>query len=108
MKTWMWICLAGLVAGMALFLCRGTGTQPTNNPPENQAVSTSSSNEVAVLDTSEGKMVIAFWPDVAPNTVENFKKLAGQRFYDGTAFHRIMAGFMVQGGDPNTKDPAKE
>ena len=45
-------------------------------------------------------MVIAFWPDVAPNTVENFKKLAGQRFYDGTAFHRIMAGFMVQGGDP--------
>jgi len=108
MKAWMWICLAGLAAGAALFLCRGTGTQPATNPSENQTVSTSSSNEVAVLDTSEGKMVIAFWPDVAPNTVENFKKLAGQRFYDGTAFHRIMAGFMVQGGDPNTKDPAKE
>ena len=86
MKTWIWICLAGLAAGMALLLCRSTaGTQPANNPPENQTVSTSSSNEVAVLDTSDGKVVIAFWPDVAPNTVENFKKLARQGFYDGTA-----------------------
>lgn len=53
-------------------------------------------------------MVIAFWPDVAPQTVENFKKLARSGFYDGTAFHRIIDGFMIQGGDPNTKDPAKE
>jgi len=49
-------------------------------------------------------MVIAFWPDVAPNTVENFKKLARQGYYDGTAFHRIVKGFMIQGGDPLTKD----
>jgi peptidyl-prolyl cis-trans isomerase B (cyclophilin B) len=65
-------------------------------------------NEVAVLKTSEGEMVIAFWPDVAPKTVENFKTLARKGFYDGTAFHRIIKGFMIQGGDPNTKDPAKE
>src|SRR5678810_419494 len=45
-----------------------------------------------------------FWPDVAPKTVENFKKLAKQGFYDGTAFHRIVKGFMIQGGDPTTKD----
>jgi peptidyl-prolyl cis-trans isomerase B (cyclophilin B) len=45
---------------------------------------------------------------VAPNTVENFKKLARAGFYDGTAFHRIVKGFMIQGGDPLTKDPAKE
>jgi len=60
--------------------------------------------EVAVLKTSDGEMVVAFWPDVAPKTVENFKKLARQGFYDGTAFHRIIKGFMIQGGDPNTKD----
>src|SRR5437763_16717041 len=53
-------------------------------------------------------MVISFWPDVAPNTVENFKKLARQGYYDGTAFHRIVKGFMIQGGDPLTKDPNAE
>ena len=59
--------------------------------------------EVAVLKTSQGEMTITFWPDVAPKTVENFKKLAREGFYDGTAFHRIIKGFMVQGGCPNTK-----
>ena len=67
-----------------------------------------SAKEVAVIKTSEGEMVAEFWPDVAPNTVENFKKLARSGFYDGTAFHRIVKGFMIQGGDPLTKDPAKE
>src|SRR5215467_12086652 len=67
-----------------------------------------SSNEVAVIKTSEGDMVLQFWTDAAPNTVENFKKLARQGFYDGTIFHRIVKGFMIQGGDPNSKDQAKE
>jgi peptidyl-prolyl cis-trans isomerase B (cyclophilin B) len=67
-----------------------------------------SSNEVAVIKTSEGDMVVQFWTDAAPNTVENFKKLARQGFYDGTIVHRIVKGFMIQGGDPNSKDPAKE
>jgi peptidyl-prolyl cis-trans isomerase B (cyclophilin B) len=53
-------------------------------------------------------MVVEFWPDVAPLTVANFKKLANSGFYDGTAFHRIVKGFMIQGGDPLTKDPSKE
>lgn len=64
---------------------------------------TASTNEVAVIKTSYGEMTIAFWPDVAPKTVENFKKLAREGFYDGTAFHRIIKGFMIQGGCPNTK-----
>jgi peptidyl-prolyl cis-trans isomerase B (cyclophilin B) len=64
--------------------------------------------EVAVIKTSMGEMVAEFWPEVAPNTVENFKKLARQGFYDGTAFHRIIKGFMIQGGDPKTKDVSKE
>jgi peptidyl-prolyl cis-trans isomerase B (cyclophilin B) len=67
-----------------------------------------STSEVAVIKTSEGEMIAEFWPDVAPNTVENFKKLARSGFYDGTAFHRIVKGFMIQGGDPLTKDPTKE
>ena len=65
-------------------------------------------NEVAVIKTTAGEMVVEFWPDVAPKTVENFKTLAKQGFYDGTEFHRIVKGFMIQGGDPLTKDPDQE
>lgn len=65
-------------------------------------------NEVAVIKTSAGTMVAEFWPDVAPKTVENFKTLAKKGFYDGTAFHRIVKGFMIQGGDPLTKDLKNE
>jgi peptidyl-prolyl cis-trans isomerase B (cyclophilin B) len=68
----------------------------------------SNSNEAAVIKTNEGEMVVEFWSDAAPNTIENFKKLARQGFYDGTIFHRIVKGFMIQGGDPNSKDTAKE
>jgi len=73
-----------------------------------QASPMSTSNEVAVIKTNEGEMVVQFWTDAAPSTIENFKKLARQGFYDGTIFHRIVKGFMIQGGDPNSKDPAKE
>src|SRR5947207_15948088 len=66
------------------------------------------SNEVAVIKTNEGDMVVQFWNDAAPNTIENFKKLARSGFYDGTIVHRIVKGFMIQGGDPNSKDPGKE
>ena len=65
-------------------------------------------SEVAVITTTEGEMTLEFWPDLAPKTVENFKSLAKKGFYDGTCFHRIIKGFMVQGGDPLTKDPSKE
>lgn len=64
-------------------------------------------NEVAVLKTSYGEITLAFWPEVAPKTVENFKKLAREGFYNGTAFHRIIKGFMIQGGCPNTKKGAR-
>src|SRR5919108_4190808 len=77
-----------------------------DNKTEKTPVNTT--NEVAVIKTSEGDMVVQFWTDAAPNTIENFKKLARSGFYDGTIFHRIVKGFMIQGGDPNSKDPAKE
>lgn len=107
MKSIMLGCLAGLFLAAAPAFSQDETTTPSPSP----AMSTSPSpatNEVAVIQTSEGEMVAEFWPDVAPNTVENFKKLARQGFYDGTAFHRIVKGFMVQGGDPLTKDPSKE
>jgi len=61
----------------------------------------------AIIKTTYGEITIAFWPEVAPKTVENFKKLASEGFYDGTAFHRIIKGFMIQGGCPNTKQGAR-
>jgi peptidyl-prolyl cis-trans isomerase B (cyclophilin B) len=71
-------------------------------------MSTPASNEVAIIKTTEGEMVLELWSDVAPGHVDNFKKLAKQGFYDGTCFHRVIKGFMIQGGDPLTKDTAKE
>ncbi len=65
------------------------------------------SEEVAVLKTTEGDLVLEFWADVAPGHVENFKTLAKKGFYDGTCFHRVIKGFMIQGGDPLTKDESK-
>ena len=55
-------------------------------------------SELAIINTTEGEMVIEFWPDVAPGHVENFKKLAQKGFYDDTAFHRVIKGFMIQTG----------
>lgn len=65
--------------------------------------------EVAVLKFKDfGDIVVEFFPDVAPKTVENFKKLAKDKFYDGTQSHRLIPGFMIQLGDPLTKDASKE
>jgi peptidyl-prolyl cis-trans isomerase B (cyclophilin B) len=94
--------LAGLLVSLALVSIGLGAEEKKENTPVN------ASSEVAVIKTSEGEMVVQFWTDAAPNTIENFKKLARSGFYDGTTFHRIVKGFMIQGGDPNTKDPAKE
>lgn len=61
-------------------------------------------DSVAVIETKFGKIVLEFFPDVAPGHVANFKKLAESGFYNGTTFHRVIPGFMIQGGDPNSKD----
>jgi peptidyl-prolyl cis-trans isomerase B (cyclophilin B) len=61
----------------------------------------------AVIETNHGKIVLNLLPDIAPETVRNFVKLAKSGFYDGTLFHRIIPGFMIQGGDPNSKLPDK-
>jgi peptidyl-prolyl cis-trans isomerase B (cyclophilin B) len=61
----------------------------------------------AVIKTKFGDMEIVFFPEKAPNHVQNFVKLAKSGYYNGTIFHRVIPGFMIQGGDPNTKDPKK-
>ena len=65
------------------------------------------SNYYVLLDTNRGPMTLEFWPDVAPGHVRNFLDLSYTGFYDGTLFHRVGPSFMIQGGDPNTKDESK-
>ena len=60
--------------------------------------------ELAVIKSTKGTMVVEFFPDIAPLHVANFKNLAKAGFYDGTTFHRVLPGFVMQGGDPNTLD----
>src|SRR3954463_707966 len=106
MKTILnWVFAISLALGSAF-----AQDQKKEEPKKDAAADTKKSDakEVAVISTSAGDMVAEFWTDVAPKTVENFKKLARQGFYDGTAFHRIVKGFMIQGGDPLTKDPKAE
>ncbi len=61
----------------------------------------------AIIETNHGKIEFNLLPDLAPETVRNFIKLANSGYYDGTLFHRVIPGFMIQGGDPNTKQPDK-
>ena len=98
----MSICALSLVLGQVM----ARAEEPKKETKEEKK--NVSKNEVAVIKTTEGEMVVEFWPDVAPKTVENFKKLANEKFYDGTAFHRVIKDFMIQGGDKLTKDPKAE
>ncbi len=59
----------------------------------------------AIISTRHGDIVLEFLPEVAPNHVQNFLDLARQGFYDETLFHRVIPGFMIQGGDPNSRNP---
>ncbi len=99
-------------------LLAGCGGQTSNTPGAMSTNATTNAatnskaaadtNEVAVIKTTEGDMVIAFWTDAAPKTIANFKKLASSGNYDGTCFHRVIKDFMIQGGDHLTKDPTAE
>ncbi len=60
----------------------------------------------AIIKTEKGNMTVEFYEQDAPKAVANFKKLANEGFYDGVTFHRVIPNFMVQGGCPNSKDPA--
>ena len=70
------------------------------------SVMAADTDKVAVIETKFGKIVVEFYDKDAPKTTANFLKLAGSGFYNGTTFHRIVKGFMIQGGDPLSKDPS--
>ena len=101
------IGLVVLVLIVGLFTLKGNGTPVTN---QQAAVATTpiSNNLMATLETTYGTITVELFKDKAPKTVENFTTLAGQGFYDGTLFHRVIKDFMIQGGDPNTKTGPKD
>lgn len=79
------------------------GALPTDEA--NQVSSTEGADaQVAVIETEKGTFKFKMFPNEAPKTVANFVKLAGDGFYDGTKFHRVEPNFVIQGGDPNSKD----
>ncbi len=100
MKKMLFASMLALLCGAALVRAE----EPKKDATKKEEPAKAEVKEVAVIKTSEGTMVLEFWPEVAPNHVANFKKLAKEGFYDGTCFHRVIAGFMIQGGDPLTKD----
>ena len=85
-----------------------TATQPATEttasaPAEQEKPMSEYENKVVELHTTAGQIDIRFFPDVAPKHVKNFIDLASSGFYNDTKFHRVIPGFMIQGGDPNTK-----
>lgn len=99
----------GYAAVMSLILSVGIiGTCLAADAPGKGGDVVNASTARAVIKTKLGDIEIKFLPDVAPKHVENFMKLARSGFYNGTIFHRVIPGFMIQGGDPNTKDSLRK
>lgn len=99
-----------LVPGLAWAASSPT---PSSPPPPPQTQAPAAKTEVpkghrAIIKTKYGEIEIKFYPELAPKHVENFIKLAKEGFYDGTIFHRVIPGFMIQGGDPYTKETRKK
>jgi len=97
------LMLCGVLLGIGLLIgCGGgkTDVMPADLPP--------SHGPKAIIKTKFGDIHIKFYPYLAPNHVRNFITLAKSGFYDGTIFHRVIPGFMIQGGDPNTKNSLRK
>jgi len=128
MKTWIWICLTGLAAGMALLLCHSTaGTQPANNPPADNKLQPSAASPgfadpakltekapesfKAQFDTTKGKFTIEVTRSLAPNGADRFYNLVRSGYFTDVAFFRVVPGFMCQfgiHGDPNVSAKWRE
>ncbi len=98
-----WRAPSILLAAVLSVFC--TPSQEVSSDETAAGMSPAEQSEGAAIQIQEfGEIRFKFFPDKAPRHVENFKKLARDGFYDGVTFHRIVPGFMIQGGDPNTKD----
>lgn len=112
------VVAVALVIGGGYWIWGGGGGSSSPNVPvpesgakteEQPQIQNNSTNKTmnAILHTNKGDITIEFLPEQAPKTVANFVKLAGEGFYNGTKFHRVIKGFMNQGGDPLSKDDSK-
>jgi cyclophilin family peptidyl-prolyl cis-trans isomerase len=93
-----------LLSGLAFGQAPAAPPEPKKEASMPTGEKAGAKKEVAVIKTTMGTVVFEFLPDVAPKMVENFKDLAKSGFYNGTTFHRVINGFMIQGGDPLSKD----
>lgn len=98
--------LMGVVLALSLSVSSNVPVVAADNTLASKTATAQGSR--AIIKTKFGDVEIKFYPDVAPRHVENFVKLAKSGFYNGTIFHRVIPGFMIQGGDPNTKDTLKK
>jgi peptidyl-prolyl cis-trans isomerase B (cyclophilin B) len=100
-----------LIALFAIFIGVAASAQLLNPAPKTNTATKEEikkmSGTKAIIETKFGNITLKFFPDVAPGHVKNFIDLAKKGFYDGTTFHRVIPGFMIQGGDPNSKDANK-
>ena len=105
MRTGLMMLTAVLVSGILVFSGEGQIFAADKAPaPKAEAPK----GPRAIIKTKFGDIEVKFYQDIAPKHVENFIKLAKEGFYNGTVFHRVIPGFMIQGGDPNTKDSLKK
>jgi dolichyl-diphosphooligosaccharide---protein glycosyltransferase len=102
---------SGIFSGVLIYQVNQDYLQQSGNTKQTPQIKPSSSSapagDTATIDTKFGKITIKLLDNVAPNTVSNFEKLAKSAFYDRTVFHRIIPGFVIQGGDPNTKSGSR-
>src|SRR3989344_2440314 len=97
-----------VVGAVVLFYVKSTGNSaPAEKLEKKDNLNNNKTMSIVTLHTNKGDIEIELFVDRTPNTVANFTKLAGEGFYNGVKFHRVIPGFMIQGGDPLTKDDSK-
>jgi peptidyl-prolyl cis-trans isomerase B (cyclophilin B) len=94
----------GLIAFLLLLFLNQAGAEMKQKTFTQEEIK-KMSETIALIQTKFGNIELKFFPEVAPNHVSNFIELAKKGEYDGTTFHRVIPGFMIQGGDPNSKNP---
>jgi len=106
MRSTSKLLLVALLVALPVYAAKKT-TKSTKSKPKPLTVERMQKMTVD-LETTAGTITLEFFPDKAPNHVRNFIELASAGFYDGTNFHRVIPGFMIQGGDPNTKSGPRD
>ena len=98
------LCLVTALAGAAPARASGTKARNSASAPAHAKSAMAASGSIAIVETVAGDIAIALDPRAAPKTVANFRKLVANGFYDSLTFHRVVPGFVIQGGDPNSRD----